>query len=365
MTDAAVSPEWEQLGLFDPRAPNADERREVLAFFEANGVNPADYHDVPPAELPSAVNRRAVRSGPRVGRAAAAEAAGVSVAMFDRLIEVTGYPADGANFTPVDIETIALFNVAAAFFSEEEMVHFSAVMASSLARIADAAASLFRIDISHEIEAAGGSELEYAKKNFEAAELVKAMRGPLWALFALQLELASSRGDASRSGVSPDADASLLRMGIGFVDLVGFTPMAVEASASELAGFIRDFEQQATGIITSRGGRLVKLIGDEVMFAAVGADESVQIAVELMSAFSERGVQPHAGVSHGDVIGRGGDYYGTVVNLASRIAALAVPGELLVDDTTAAAAGTHTFEPAGRRLIKGFPEPVRLSSHVR
>lgn len=362
MAGPTISADWERHGFFDPLDPDADERQRLLAFYEANGLAAADFAGVDAESLVRVVNQRAVRSGPRVDAQTARAAADLERPLFDELIRVTGYSSDGQGFTEADIETLRLFKVAADFFSEQEMVHFSAVMVSALARVADAAVALFRIDVSPEIDAAGGSELEYAKKNFEAAGIVQLMTRPLWALFALQLELAAERGDRSRSGVAPGANASLLQMGVGFVDLVGFTPLAIEASHGELADFVRDFEQEAAGIISSHSGRLVKLIGDEVMFVAVGAGETVHIANELMQAFARRGIQPHGGVAYGEVIGRGGDYYGSVVNLASRIASLAVPGELLVDDDTAVAASDHTFEPAGRRMIKGFPDPVRLSS---
>ena len=74
---------------------------------------------------------------------------------------------------------------------------------------------------------------------------------------------------------------------------------------------------------------------------------------------------PHAGVSYGAVLGRGGDYYGSVVNTASRIADIAVPGEILVtDELVQAATGEAdlTFVSAGRRMLKGFDEPVALWS---
>jgi adenylate cyclase len=357
-----ISPDWRALGFYDPDAPDAAERHEVLAYYEANDIHPKDCQDIEPGELFRVMNRRAVRRGPRLDRDQARQKVGMDEALFDELSIVAGYPQNGDMYTPGDIETFELFKVAADFFSTDEVLHFTTVMTSSMARIADAATALFRIDVASELEATGGTELDFAKKNFEAAELVNLMGGPLWSLFVLQLELAAQRGDESRLAAAPDTDASVLKMGVGFVDLVGFTPLAVELSDGELASFIREFERNATAIVSNRGGRLVKLLGDEVMFVAVSADAAVHIAAELMAAFAEQGAQPHGGVAHGDLVSRGGDYYGPVVNLASRMATLAVPGELLVDVTTAESAGSHRFESAGRRQIKGFPEPIQLHS---
>ncbi|MBK5289239.1 MAG: adenylate/guanylate cyclase domain-containing protein [Acidimicrobiia bacterium] len=74
---------------------------------------------------------------------------------------------------------------------------------------------------------------------------------------------------------------------------------------------------------------------------------------------------PHAGIAYGAVLGRGGDFYGPVVNLASRITDIAVPDEILVTEElmeTAKSEADLDFEPAGRRLLKGFDEPVPLWS---
>ena len=75
------------------------------------------------------------------------------------------------------------------------------------------------------------------------------------------------------------------------------------------------------------------------------------------------GIEPRGGVCFGDVIARHGDYYGKVVNLASRLAELAIPGEVLVDsDTAASASGSIAFRPAGYRLLKGFDNPIEVFS---
>ena len=87
------------------------------------------------------------------------------------------------------------------------------------------------------------------------------------------------------------------------------------------------------------------------------------IAGEITAAYAE-GIEPRGGVAFGDVITRHGDYYGTVVNLASRLAELAVPGEVLVERgrRLVGRARRFAFRPAGRRLLKGFDEPLEVFS---
>ena len=65
-------------------------------------------------------------------------------------------------------------------------------------------------------------------------------------------------------------------------------------------------------------------------------------------------------MAFGAVIASGGDLYGPIVNLASRIADIAVPGEVLVNQAIADSVPGRVFEPAGRRQLKGFNDPVRL-----
>jgi adenylate cyclase len=153
---------------------------------------------------------------------------------------------------------------------------------------------------------------------------------------------------------------------VGFIDLVGFTERSADMSAAELATFIRDFEGRAHDVMTSHGARVAKLIGDEVMFVATDAGAACRAAGAMMVRFGggDNGVVPRGGIAYGDVLVRGGDYYGSVVNLASRLVDEAVPQEVLVTEELVAAAPLCAFEPAGRRMVKGFPTPITVRSLV-
>ena len=156
-----------------------------------------------------------------------------------------------------------------------------------------------------------------------------------------------------------------MRLAVGFVDLVGFTPLSQQLDARELASVVDDFEATAFDLVSRHEGRVVKLIGDEVMFATVDAAAACEVALGLAAAFAADGsVTPRGGVAVGDVLTHGSDYYGEVVNLASRAADLAVPSEILttavVRDEAVEAGSRLAFDPAGRRSLKGFAAPVEL-----
>ena len=154
------------------------------------------------------------------------------------------------------------------------------------------------------------------------------------------------------------------RFAVGFVDLVGFTAMSSGMAASELSAFMGRFEGQAHDVATRAGARVVKLIGDEVMFVAADAGDGCRAAIALMEAFDGEyvGVLPRGGMGYGGVVLRGGDYYGSVVNLASRLVDEAVPLEMLVTAEVVGSAAGCEFEPAGRRMVKGFDDPVEVWS---
>jgi class 3 adenylate cyclase len=97
------------------------------------------------------------------------------------------------------------------------------------------------------------------------------------------------------------------------------------------------------------------------MFVAEDASEAARFAVGMLAAFATGEVVPRGGLASGSLVTVHGDYFGPVVNLAARLVDTAVPGEILVDDAVAHAVELDV-EGAGRRMLKGFDEPVRVHS---
>jgi adenylate cyclase len=117
---------------------------------------------------------------------------------------------------------------------------------------------------------------------------------------------------------------------VGFADLVGFTSLAEQLSDSETGDLIERFERVATDMVVGGGGRVVKMIGDEVMFTA---DPSLvpEIALSLSEAFDSPELPSvRVGIAMGKVVSQLGDLYGPVVNLASRATMAARPGSVLI-----------------------------------
>ena len=103
------------------------------------------------------------------------------------------------------------------------------------------------------------------------------------------------------------------------------------------------------------------MIGDEVMFVAERSADAVGFATDLIATFQNDDVIPRGGVATGSLITLHGDYFGPIVNLAARLVDAAVPGEVLVTEPVADQMGAEAVT-AGRRMLKGFDEPVAVWS---
>lgn len=129
---------------------------------------------------------------------------------------------------------------------------------------------------------------------------------------------------------------------VGFVDLSSFSKVSKKASRDEITEIVETFETEAFDVVSSHGGRVVKLIGDEVMFVADTFDDAVGIAADLIVRLGSVEALPpvHCGVSFGPTVRVGGDVFGQTVNLASRLTSVARPGTIVVER----AAAKHLFE---------------------
>jgi adenylate cyclase len=166
---------------------------------------------------------------------------------------------------------------------------------------------------------------------------------------------------ASR-GLAPIPDP-LAPPSIVFVDLSGFTRLTREHGDESAVVAAASLQRHADATATRHGGRLVKLLGDGAMLRLTDATVGVEAALDLVETMSGAGaLSAHAGVHAGPVVERDLDVFGQTVNLASRIAETAGPGEVLVSETVVEAVGNATFgfERIEDAELKGLPEPVPL-----
>lgn len=145
---------------------------------------------------------------------------------------------------------------------------------------------------------------------------------------------------------------------VGFADLVAFTTLVRQLTERELARTVQRFEALATDVVTAHGGRVVKTVGDEVLFTTRVPAPGAAIALDLVDALAEDPVLPdiRVGVAFGPVVSRLGDVFGNTVNRAARLTSLAHPNAVLVDGSLATALATQsgfTLAAMRRRTMRG------------
>jgi len=153
-------------------------------------------------------------------------------------------------------------------------------------------------------------------------------------------------------------EASTTDAVIGFADLVGYSALNERLSPAGLDALIDRFEQCVVDAVVRPGARLVKVIGDEVMFVAGSAVDAVGVASELLAADELPAMR--IGIAAGTVLSREGDLYGPAVNLAARLERLADPGQALLDAASARHLDGDRVAPRGRHTVAGFAEPVEV-----
>ncbi len=361
--------EFQAAGLYDPGAPGAADRLALLEWLAERGIT---LEQMASAEadgrLSSLAGDLALQpAGPRFTSRESAGRLGVRLDELQRLLLAAGVvpPApDEPTFTEDEEFGFRLFSFGVRLFGEEAALRFARVLGASLARIAEAAVAVFLVNIEAPNRQAAGSRLALAQANLEAigtlVDIPLLMRG----LFRRHVETAIRRLRQARGRELTGSG----RFAIGFLDLVGFTPLSRLVPPADLATLVERFEDTAHDVATERDGRIVKTIGDEVMFVAVDAAAACDIALTLVERLGrDTTVRPRGGMAYGEMLIRGGDYYGPIVNLAARIAEQAVPNELLVTPELAAHAdgGPLRFEPAGKRMLKGFDLPITLMTVER
>lgn len=150
--------------------------------------------------------------------------------------------------------------------------------------------------------------------------------------------LRRSEVEINQRAYDEDVEAMPLMRCIGFVDLESFTPRSSELGSRQLVSFVRNFEFACRDVISSNGARLVKTVGDAVLYVADTPDIGARVATDLVDALGEIDdmLPVHSSLVWGGVVSAFGDVFGPKVNLASRLADVAPSDSILIDRDMAA-----------------------------
>jgi adenylate cyclase len=250
---------------------------------------------------------------------------------FWRALGFADVAPDERIFTDLDVEAILLINsvISLGVVDVDTGLQLARVIGSSMSRIAEA-------EVSPAMAGQGGPFTQ--GDSVESADLFARLADQALPAMARLLEFAWRRhvkAAAQRAMLLRSRDGSALPLlCVGFADMVGFTTLSQQLTEEELAIVVSRFEEVAHDTVTARGGRLVKMIGDEAMFVSESALAAAHIALGLAEAYADDELlsDVRVGLAEGPVLVQDGDYYGPVVNLAHRVVNIAVPGTVLLSD---------------------------------
>lgn len=295
----------------------------------------------------------------RYTRLEVAEKAGVSPERATRLWRALGFATvadDEVVFTEADIEAVRTAEglVSSGLLDPRLEVPVTRALGQHLSRLAEWQVHMLWSLITENAEVNGDDQ--------QIARLIGRLLPELEQVqtFVWRRHLAAFAG---RALAMPEEDLQGGREVVGFVDMVGYTRLTRRLDETRLSEVLERFEALATDAVAEHRGRIVKMIGDEVLFAVDSPSDAAEIALALMAAADADDRVPgmRAGMAFGHILSRFGDVYGAVVNLASRLTSIARPGTILVDRELA----TELSERPQYALRPGRPVSVRGYTRLR
>ncbi|MCH9804280.1 adenylate/guanylate cyclase domain-containing protein [bacterium] len=322
-----------------------------------------------------ALSQRSIRPNPLHGIDAdeALDHVGIDEEFSRRLRLAMGLQGgSGLGLTPEELEATRLFASLADLVGEQEMLSVVRVVGSSTARIARATTELLRVNFQPPIDTTP-ARLTDAVEAY-AALIDASLPAFLDATAALvRRHLAAVLADEQAWMVDASRSATLQEHTIGFADLVGFTAFTEQVDAAAFMAAMVQFEREVQDAVVDQGGTVVKLIGDEVMFATPNPVSAVRVAAALVGIGRDiPGLDGmRVGLAYGQVIRSGGDFYGTVVNTAARIVGQAYPDAIVATQRVVDALRAHErasdppgqvceTQPLGPHDLRGIQQPVEL-----
>ena len=287
-----------------------------------------------------------------------AEISGMAIDDAERLWVELGFPPTDRHvrsFTDDDVEILRnlRFLQESGLVDIDDIIGMTRVLGQALARVATAQAQLTGggLDLTAEGD---GPPKKAVEDEIRARVALTLPMNELFITYVWRRHLAASlrrRFDPRESEV------------VGFADLVGYTRLSSHMRQDELPELLASFQQTANLQVATNGGRVLKVIGDAVMFVAPEPEAAAWAALGIEKTLSlDESMPPvRIGMSMGVLVSVEGDVYGDTVNRASRLAELARPDTVLVDD----AMGNSLFDCAGISVHPLRPRKVKGLGLVR
>jgi class 3 adenylate cyclase len=300
-----------------------------------------------------------LRSGPQAYTLrTAADSIGVPVADTEHAWAILGLTIEDSDtpaLSQADVDALATWVAMRAQMGGDAADGFLRVLGATVARLAEAASSMIRSSAPGLWLGDTGDELATARTYREVAHFVPRLGAMIDAVH--RHHLVSTR--TFIEGVVSGPSASLL-CGVGFADLSGFTALTQTLTPAELSAMLTEFGATVSDVVHADGGRVVKFLGDAVMWVSPIPERLAKAALDLVDhpRAREAGLQVRAGLGYGPILALSGDYFGNAVNLAARLVAAAAPGQILAAEEVYKQLPQWPAVVQEPLQLKGFDAPV-------
>jgi adenylate cyclase len=260
----------------------------------------------------------------------AARAAGVSMELASRFWRAMGFADVGQARALTEADVLALRRLAglveAGLLSEATAVQVARSTGQTTSRLADWQIDSFLMGLTEPPEPGmSRNEVTYPLVQLLLPELEEFL------VYVWRRQLAAATGRVVQA--LDDEDTVDRRQAIAFADLVGFTRLTRRLEDDELGELVEAFETTAADLVAANGGRLIKALGDEILYVAEDAGTAAEIGLRLIETMANDPTMPElrVGIAFGTMTTRMGDVFGNTVNLASRLTSIAPKDRVLVD----------------------------------
>ncbi len=353
------------LGSLEGRA--RQERAELIRWLLSRDITPDEIRTATSPML--LATRHLVGGDDRYVSARETSAKhGIELELLQRIQNAMGMPAVADPDAPVHMSADAEAAARVQRFVDlgldsEQIIGAIRVLSEGLSR----AAEVMRSTAFAAVLEPGATELQIARRYEASVRRIAPSLGPLiedmmfFQLRHMMMETEAMTASERADGVPlPGART----VSVAFADLVGFTRLGESVPPEELEGLARNLSDTAWQV-AAPPVRMVKTIGDAVMLVSPDPAALLDTVLNLMDATEAQSNFPRlkVGMTVGQAVSRAGDWFGSPVNLASRVTSISRPGSVLLAQTARDAIGDDprfTWSDAGTRKLKGIEHDIRL-----
>jgi adenylate cyclase len=325
----------------NPVGRPGEEPGEITEGRAGTGAAGTDPAGRVPAGRPTAeqIEHLFVGTAPRYTRIQVAALAGVPQELTERIWRALGFatlPDDAVAFTDADVAVLLRVRAMMenGLMDDRTVIRMSRALGQTTARLAQWQAEIM---IGAMLDPGGRpADEDLAAVMDTSRRLLPDFEKVLVHVWRAQLAAAGTRL-LTVADIDDRIAPARLTLTVGFADLVSFTRVSRELDERGLAELVEGFEARASDVVAEHGGRLIKTLGDEVLFSASDPRTAAAIALDMVEVVRRYGPDVRIGLAYGPVLPIMGDVFGTTVNLAARLTAIARPGTVVADDRLAEA----------------------------